>query len=299
MVKKKDIEKWLRNALYVPRDEGRCSKLVLKHMSAGGKLGGEVCCINVPANPRESGDDFVEAALQEIETSAHQDASGMPGAIQSYVVQSFHDGSDKPLSRFAFKMHGADDEEGEGGSSEPPNRVGITSQLMRHNEAMARTSFMATNQVMTTLIRQNAQLSTLLEEMQKDKLRTFELVESLMSQKHVRDLETQREERHASMMQDAFDKLMTLAPIVIAKLGNSRQQLALPPGQPDELEIKAKALVESIGPDQLEALGQVLKPEQQFVMAEMFQTLQTRDEARKQKALPPKREAKKGGKQNG
>jgi hypothetical protein len=293
-LKRKDLETWIRKNLYVPREEGRCSKFILKHIGAGGKLGSEVHCITVPKNQKEAGDEFVETVMQELESNAHQDACGMPGAIQSYAVQAFFEDSEKPLSRYAFKVHGEDDEEGDSGASEPPNRIGITSQLMRHNEAMARTSFMATGQVLQTLMRQNASLTTLLEEMQKDKLRTFELVEDLMSQKHQRDLETNREERHSAMVQDAFDKLMTLAPVVIAKLGNSKQQKMLPPGAPDELELKAKALVESIQPDQLEALGQVLKPEQQFVMAEMFQTLQARDEARAQKQLPPKREGKKG-----
>lgn len=282
---KNDLEKWMRRQLYVERDEGPCVRLVLKHVGAGNKLGSEVFTAPVPA---KADDAFIEATINELQTTANQDAGGL-GGVQSYVVQAYFKEEEKPLARYTFKVQGADeDEEGSQMSSEPPNRVGITSQLMRHQEAIFRTAVMGQSQVIGTLMRQNATLSELVEKFMADRVQTIDVLESLLSKKQERELEIKRAEAKQAMLSDAFDKVMTLAPIVVAKIAGK----GVVPGAESPLEVQIKGLLETITPDQFEALTGTLKPEQQMALAEIYTGLQEaekkRAEAKEQKKLKGK-----------
>ena len=273
---KNDLNQWIRKQLYVERDEGQPARFVLKHVGAGNKLGSEVCAIAVPKNPAQRGDDFVEATIGEIESTANQDAGGL-GGVQSYVVQAYFVGEDKPLARYTFKVQGADDDD-EGGSmsSEPPNKVGITSQLMRHQEAIFRTAVMSNSQVVGTLMRQNQVLADMVEKFMQDRVQTIDVLEQMMSRKQERDLEVQRSTAKQAMLQDAFEKLMTLAPIVVAKIAGKGTM----PGAESALEVQIKGLLETITPDQFDALSGTLKPEQQMALAELYQGLQDAEKKR-------------------
>lgn len=268
-----DLEKWIRKQLYVERDEGPCTKLVLKHVGAGNKLGSEVCSAGVPKSP---GDDFVIATMHEMDATASQDANGF-GGVQTYVIQAFFKGEEKSLARYTFKVQGTDDDD-EGGSmaSEPPNRTGITTMLMRHQEAVMRTATMGQAQVVGTLMRQNQVLSELVERFMSERLETVQLMESLLSRKQERDLEVQRAQSKETMLRDAFDKIMTLAPIVVAKFAGK----GAIPGVESPMEVQIKGLLETITPDQFEQLTGTLKPEQQFALAEIYQGLQASEKKR-------------------
>lgn len=268
-----DLEKWIRKQLYVERDEGPCLRMVLKHVGAGNKIGSEVCSITVPKNP---GDDFVESSIHELDATASQDANGF-GGVQTYVIQAYFKEEEKSLARYTFKVQGADDdEEGGSASSEPPNKVGVTTMLMRHQEAIMRTATMGQAQVVGTLMRQNAVLSEMVEKFMSERLETVTLLESLLSRKQERDLEVQREASKQAMLTDAFDKIMTLAPIVVAKFAGKGSM----PGVESPMEVQIRGLLETITPDQFQQLTGTLKPEQQFALAEIYQGLQDAEKKR-------------------
>lgn len=288
---KNDLNQWIRKQLYVERDEGQPARFVLKHVGAGNKLGSEVCAIAVPKNPAQRGDDFVEATIGELEATANQDAGGL-GGVQSYVVQAYFHGEEKPLARYTFKVQGADDDD-EGGSmsSEPPNKVGITSQLMRHQEAIFRTAVMSNSQVVGTLMRQNQMLADMVEKFMADRVDSVNVLEQMLSRKQERELEVQQATAKQAMLQDAFDKVMTLAPVVVAKIAGK----GVVPGVESPIEVQIKGFLETITPDQLETLSGALKPEQQLALAEMYQALQEAEKKRAEaKEVKGKQKALKG-----
>ncbi|MFH1010994.1 MAG: hypothetical protein V1784_07150 [bacterium] len=216
--------------------------------------------------PAKTDDDFLVSAINDIEANSEADAGGI-GGIQSYVVLAFfEDEPDKPLARFTFRVAG-DNEEDEGEiSSEPPNRIGITSQLMRHNEAIMRTGTIATGQVVAVMQRTIASLSEANERLTTQRLESFQLIEELQSQKHERDLMASREAMKQQMIRETFEKATLLLPVVVNKLTGK----TLLPERKSGQEIMIKEFMNSLTPEQANGLQNILKPEQLAVVLTMM-----------------------------
>ena len=100
----KKFETWLRRHLYNERDEQRCSKFVLHHLGAAGKLGSEV--FTVSSDIKE---EAISETAEEIFEAGEGDATGI-GSTQSYVVLAFYGADKKPNGRFTFRARADDDE---------------------------------------------------------------------------------------------------------------------------------------------------------------------------------------------
>ena len=261
-LERKKFETWMRRMLLsVDEEDGQCIKLVISHTTVSKKRGEEVGTIKIPKAVKDI-DAFLNEKIDEIENATVVDADGI-GGVQSYQVQAFFEKLEGAKSRYTFRIEADDDEEEY--KSEPPTQAGLTAQLMRHNEAQARTMTMTTGQVMASLSRQNTRLLEMAEKVFEDKLKLIEAMEDLSTKKHERDIELRDQAFKQTMVEDGYKKLVMLAPILVNKFMGKK----LLPEQAGTMEIMMARLMESIGPEQGEALSKILTPDQMAILMEI------------------------------
>lgn len=265
---RRDCETWVRKQLMIQKAEGRCTRIVLRHVVQGNKVGNEVASWNCPI---ELDEQWIQDTVNEVETSAHTDAGGL-GGPQKYMLFAFFERSEaKPLARFPFLEHASDEGTGDEGSdldTESPNAKGLTAQLMRHNEALMRTTMMGITQIIGTLQRQVSKQSDTIEKLVQEKFDNLDTMEALLSKKQERDMELKEAETKQRLLTDAAEKAMALMPVVVSKIVGKDGPTS--PSMNDEL---LKSFLSTITPDQLDNLTKILKPEQSMIVIELYQKL--------------------------
>lgn len=268
MFVRRDFETWVRKQFMVQRAEGRCTRLLLRHVTQGNKAGNEVASINLPP---EYDEQTVQEVANEIETSAHTDAGGL-GGPQKYMVFAFFEKSEaKPLARFPFLEHASDvgdSDEGDELDTESPNAKGLTAQLMRHNEALMRTTMMGITQIIGTLQRQTAKQAETIEKLVEEKFQNLDLVEELLGRKQERDIAAQEADTKRKLITDAGEKALALLPVIVNKMAGKEVMAA--PSMNDEM---LRSFLATITPEQMEGLSKVLKPEQAMIVMELYQKM--------------------------
>ncbi len=250
---RRDLERFLRQQLTRVR-ETPLDRLVLRHAAQGSK-GSEVETITIPEGL--DGDSF-PAFCDEVLALAQADADGFGEKLQRYVVIALEAGK-KDGPRFPFRLRGEGDEDSEEGE-EAPTEKGLVSQLMRHNEALARMLVMTTGSQIQSLTRQAEAKDKVIERMFEQRQKDQEAVEASKSLQAERDnqllLASGAEDRKAELLK----KLDLLMPLVVNKLAGNN---ILPTGAGADVFGK---LSESLSPDQLQKIAQFLTAEQQMLL---------------------------------
>lgn len=265
----RDVTKFLREQCFRERKTDALTGFALRHASPGAK-GNDVDFFEVPETLNS---DNISGFVDDILERAQSDASGMGPGVHRYVLQARAEGKD--LARCAFRMAASDDEFGEGAGDEPPTLRGIVQQQMRHNEALARIMTMGVqaqlNQNARVMENQNAQITKLIEQRQKD----AEVIEAARSQEHEREMQllitSGNEERKGKI----FEQFNALLPILMNRVAGAQ---LLTPTQKNAL----KGFVDTLGPEQLEKIRSTLDPAQQVALLHMIKALQDEE---KQKQL--------------
>lgn len=265
MFNKRTAEDWMRRQVY-DRKGDRATKFVLKHISAGSKMGAEVSSMDVPESIE---DTFFKACLAEFESAATADANGV-GGIQSYAIQAFCADSDKPMARLSFKIQAEDMDGEEGFASEPPTKSGIVSQLMRHNEAIMRTSTASVGHLMGLLQKTLDRVSQVNEKLIAEKFDNMDTIQGLLMQKDDREMARKQQESEIASRQAVVERVLQLAPVVVNKLAGK----PLLPAKSSASDLMVKSLMESITPEQIGKLQGILTPEQQITVYELMQQSQ-------------------------
>lgn len=256
---------WIRKQLFVDRN-GQCVRLSLRHILPNGKLGAEICDYDRPA---KLDDGAIESLASEIMAAAEADAGGSNGPVESYALLAFFEGKDKPF-RFRFRVQTeSEQDEDDGYSTEPPTKNGLIGQAMRHQEATMKAF---TAMVGSSLGNMQRMLDTTvgsLNTMMDDKIKLLSLVEELTSRKHERELETSKQDHALAMKEAAFEKLASLAPVVVNRLAGRKM---LPEAQSPQAAMM-RSFMSTLEPEQLEQISRVLKPEQMIVLGEVIQSV--------------------------
>jgi hypothetical protein len=190
---------------------------------------------------------------EDIMRDASNFAAGL-GGLQRFLASAYIDGNEGRtlLSSITFAINAVSEHDDEASLlSEPPNAVGLTAQLMRHLEVMHR-SHTAQNAALVEqlgltvrdLRRENDQLRA-------ERIKTLEATESILTQKHLRDLATQKEAASSKFKQEMWNDLM---PYVNAAIGKITGATFVRPVSSD-LELSAKAFAQSLKVDEMNALG--------------------------------------------
>lgn len=267
------FKEWIRRQLFDTRREGRCVKIAVRHVSASKTSLGEVDSVSVPTGS-DLEESFIEQAAIRLWESAQQDADGLTG-VQSYAaIGFFEEEPTKSLTRYAFRMASQDEEDGseDPSNSEPATKTGLMSQLMRHSEAFARISSQSSLQIINTLQRQMAAKDEIIEKMTKDAMENMRIREDLLSQKHERDLVNAREAQNFELQQEAIQQFKPFIPILLNKLSGGK--FMLPSGQENGLTKAFQSFFDTVSPEQIDTLQNVLKPNQLALLGELMNSVQ-------------------------
>lgn len=258
-----NMQKWVRQQLFTARAAGPCTKLVMRHIVLGGKLGSPVTTREVEEPDRN--DSGVEALASELFLIAAADAQGL-GGVQQYCLQAFHGDSDNQSARFTFRMDGEpEDGESDGMLSEPASLKGALAQQMRHNEAIMKTSLAAVQGIIATQARTIESQNQRLSAMEQERIESLDTVVSLVTDSHQRELETRKAEHREKMIEGMVNRLGPLIGIVANKVSGGK---LLPPPVKDGVAAVFGSLMED--PDRLGKIMQLLNPEERGLLQDII-----------------------------
>lgn len=269
------IRAHIAREVYLER-EAPVHKFVLKQVSASEKLN-EVASFKVPA---ECTDASLDELAREIELCAQADADGL-GGRQKYMLHGIaKGGKGGALCRLPFRMDGADGASGGEGAddigSEPGTPKGLLTQLMRHNEVNLRTAVSGADSTMRTMRRIIEVQAEQIQDAEKYRFKTMELVESLYSRKQQRELELMKEQNAEKRSDQLFEGVTMLAPFVVNRLAGKN---LLP--EPESLKLLSmRKMFESITGEQFEKIMGALDMQQKIAMMEMMNTFAAEEEAK-------------------
>lgn len=263
-----DMEKWLRRELTRDREKV-VDRLILRHASPGMK-GNDVDTFTLSERTL-SVENLLELA-EEVLSRAQGDADGL-GQMGRYVLTAHSVGESRAVARFPFRLRPNQDEFEEAGD-EPANQRGLLTQLMRHNEALAKTMVHAVAGITTVMARRLESSDNAITRLTENAQKNLLLLEEAKSEQHGRDLELLEVNRKAEREEKIFEKLSLLVPVVINKLAGQKVFNAEDPSA-----LMLRTFTESISTDQFNKIQSTLNQEQIILLAQIIQS--------SKKALPP------------
>lgn len=269
---------FLKKQVYNDKTAGSCREVVLQHYSVGAK-GDTVDTWEILPEHREN-DSGLRKLAAEIAMSASSDAAGVKGT-QTYTLKAFHGDNDKPSGRYTFRVdgdaEGGDDEMGL--SSEPPTPKGLLSQTMRHLEVTMKTSMMGVATAVNALERIASRASQRAEDLERDRIRSFEAIEKSISMEHERKIEVMKEETRQKAMGELAGQVKQLVPVVMAKLSGGHAQLPAPAPIPAPVNEGIAALFASLSDAQKMQIFAALTDEQRAVFAGVAEAMMNKPPA--------------------
>ena len=271
----KILQSWITSELCKARPEGQpITKFILRTASPGSK-GSEVDDFKIEHRMEI---EEIPMFAQNILARAQEDADGNGPVVQRYLLLAFIRGESKPIGRCPFRLRGEsdmdlDDEAGE----EAPTNKGLLTQLMRHNEALTRGIATSAASMMSVMVRRLESSDRLNEHLIEERQKMFETLEASKSQQHSRDMELMLTDGEQKRKDQMFEKLMVLVPLVINKIAGG----TVLPTKGDPLMMLLEPLISSMSQEQLQAIGQNLRPEQMISFVELLKMFQQRQVASK------------------
>lgn len=272
----------LRKMMVLDKGGKLCRTMILCHIDAAGR--------KEPVEPfaiRQGSSEKIliteEDLVSKIEESAQSEADTYGGVQKFAVVPYYGEGNTLPGGKASFSLYGNDDDEDEDmGNLQNPREDttprGQEAQRMRHNENYYRQSMAVTTDAHKLLRAENVSLreqnSSLHDKlMAKDeqyatkRLEMIELTEKLYTQAARRNIEQAENEMKTKAMQALVDKLGILLPHVVNHAVGAK---VIPTNSNPEWET-IKGVVETIKPEQLGMLAQVLDETQMLAMSKLIE----------------------------
>jgi hypothetical protein len=178
------------------------------------------------------------------------------------------------VDRFFFAVEG--DQEQQHFGTREANLSGVTSQLMRHNEANARLAIGQTLDVIGHYKALLAAREKRIEELETKYWKVTELYERLTSMQHERELETMRMAQSDKRQEFLREKLDMIAPVVLSKIAPGASKGA---ALGEEL---VRQFLKSLSPNQMDSIVGSLKPEQAAVINEIYLAYGEREVAKEE-----------------
>jgi hypothetical protein len=235
------------------------------------------------------------ALAEVIYGAAMRDAQALRTSL-TYGLFAIRNDRPEPIGRYFFRM-----ESGLGWQpSDTPDERGVVAMLMRHTEASARLSLGHSRGILDQyerLLGQNtAHYEQLLQQaygriaaLEAREIEALEIKDKLQSMARARELELAKLAHSAHLRALALDKLGTLAPLLLAKLGGADGG---PPAATttnaamDTIEVLEQLIV-SITPEQFTQVVALLRPEQVALLAHLYDVVEARQRKSGASAIPP------------
>jgi hypothetical protein len=233
------IKKWLAELRGIPGAGSLRVELVESRSEGGHSVALDSWAIGEHDEPTDTDirtkvDEFLLAAQEDT------DARDTRGPF-SYCLMGRDTEDDRPLGRTAglrFFNDSADENFGEG--LEPANSRGLLGQLMRHNEAMAKTMTSQSASYVEGLARMVTTLQQQALDTERRRIEAFEKYEQAATLKHDRDLAAIKAAGEQERMDAMFKQFQPYIPVVMAKIASTMSGKALPP-KPDESVVSSAA----------------------------------------------------------
>jgi len=237
-----------------------CSLLTLRQRADEGEL--LVCNMPIPGD----GAHVVATALYSRALSEGRFLRGPT----LFVVYAFRDVAREHCDRKSFRVEG--ETFMRSGETEPPTLQGVNSMLMRHAEGATKIALGHTSHIIEQYKVLLGQAHRRIAELETTVRDAATMRESFVMLEHERAMALHRaklDEKRSDFMRDKLDLLL---PVVAGKvLGN--HGAAVPPVVTDEI---LRQLLGSFSPEQFARLQEILAPDQQAAIGDLYVRYATR-----------------------
>lgn len=245
-----ELSDWLLHQVTEANPAGRCIRIAAYLVQANGSIGTEVIGFTVPEDVDSR---WVAEQTKTIEEHTQADANSMGGTQRYQIVCYFAERPSVPGARRTIRVFGA---EVDNGGGEPANATGLLAELMRHLDNKERTGAQAMLHVLATVERRMDSLSEENESLRLERIRTFELAETVLTASHERALETKKAEAKIELFKESAGKVRDLVPQIVNHLAG--QKILPEVSQTSQMA----SLMRSLTPEQLEQIAGSLNPMQ-------------------------------------
>lgn len=254
------LNRWARKFLF-PFDssEPKVKTLRVSHRAANGKLADigmwELAGLT---------EDAWKQTASEVNDGLLDDAEGN-GGVQTYIC-SLLNAEGEQISRLPLRVAASTDDDEDETSSEPATSKGMLAQMMRHNEALHRTTIGSFANILRASQEQNGALTILVEKMTEKHLEYVTRVENLANEQNQRDLATKEVEASIENRGAFVQQFLALLGPIAKKITGSTPDGMLPP---EVLELKS--LLSGLDQEQVDQLKMVLTPAQCIVLFSLME----------------------------
>jgi hypothetical protein len=216
-----------------------------------------------PCNAATDADDIIARATADAEAFA-----GALRGVQSFIFVLV-DENEKTMATMSFTVDGGMVDDENSIASEPASPTGQIAQLMRHLETRERVMTALVTGVVGNQAKTIDRLSFQNEKLATEKFSTLELIESLLSSKHVRDMEMKRLEQQSETKKNVVEKIGPYLAAVLNKVNGA----PIVPQRASEFEMSSQEFVKLVTPPQMDKIAQsgIFTQEQLVVFATMLE----------------------------
>jgi len=268
------IADWLKEHIVVSRPGlGKCRKLIIRHMSIDNKPQGDVTSVAVTQDEGLVGE--LDMIVNKIVDAAQRNANDYASGVQKYAVYAYYADDPQYVPYKIFRL-AAEDESGQGdlSPSEPPTTAGITSQLMRHNEATFKTATMTTSYLFSIFEKMLTRLSDKEERSDQQRMDMVLLMQETINEAHTRRLNERKEEMRMALQEGIFEQLKVVMPIIANRLAGKQ---IFP--EEDKSFLLMATFLENLKPEQQAFLRDSLDPPQIAILGEILAEYEKKKEA--------------------
>jgi len=252
---------------------GKCNRVVVKHLNVERKPIGDVGAFAVKLD--EGGENEFEPLLITIAERTQQHADDWNQGVQTYALYAYY-ADDRGYTPYKLFRVAASDVEMQNDlvPSEPPTDKGLAAQAMRHLEAILRTSTVANNQLLSSLLNENKRLGEMVERFGQQQIDMMLIMQDLTDNSHGRRLKEKESEVNLAMKEEVVSKLSALVPIVINRIAG---QQVMP--EEDRSLMLMSGLLEQMTPQQQRTFYQTLTDPQKMVLAEILEAYEKKKDS--------------------
>lgn len=205
--------------------------------------------------------------IEQIEERALRQANTFGGS-QAFMLEAVNKG-DRPMATDVFRVYGEALPGATGGlATEPANEAGHVAQMMRHNEAIFRSSIMG-QQGLLKSAHQLLELSDRRAERAEDRsLKWLEQVAAIATQEREREVALKKEEGSAESRRLVTNKLLNLLPMVASSVVGNK-----PGHEATGVVIGLKSVFESLSQEQMVAILNLLSEDQRMAFLQQIKKM--------------------------
>lgn len=239
--------------------QAECDRIVLKHSGPQGEQP-----VHQWAQDEFEGQD-AESFAEDIEQKAIDYSEGMRG-LNRYVVYGYRPGGSHraPYSSMTFRIEGnsASDHIEE---TESASMQGLMAHMMRHDEVKFKMTILSMHQIIASYQSQIEEKNAYIRHLEKGYSKVLMLHEKLMNEQTQRDIDMAKEQRKDKIIQSLEPLGQAVAMRFLGAGAKVPDGLGGTTTMGENVLVK---LIESLSPEQAQAVFSALNPEQQAALYE-------------------------------